>query len=119
MSTPKYVTVGGQYRREEGEPVLEHLDLIALQWSEKTGRKVSRAEVVKAFLDLQLKQHPIGEDEARRLRALPAFPAEPAPERPAKPRLTLATIDGRVLLQERSGDAGRVNQKKGKQPKAA
>lgn len=61
MSTTKYVTVGAQYRASEGAPVVEHLDLLAIKWSERLGKAVSRAEVVKALLEAGLQAHPVDE----------------------------------------------------------
>lgn len=106
MSSPKYLTIGAQYRAADGAPVVEHLDLLALKWSERLGKAVSRAEVIKALLEAGLEAHPIDEAEAARLRALAPAPAR---ERPSLPKLRLATIDGqRLLLEEEKGrgDAG-------------
>lgn len=118
MSSAKYLTIGAQYRKSEGAPVVEHLDLLAIKWSEKLGQAVSRAEVIKALLEAGLEAHPVDEAEAARLRALSPAPAR---EQPTRPRLRLATIDGqRLLLEEKGrGDAGIVIPKKGKHQRAA
>jgi hypothetical protein len=104
----KYVTIGAQYRAQDGAPVAERLDLLALQWSERAGREVSRTEVIKALLEESLAKYPIDESEAARLRALPKLARAPLPERPTRPRIVIATVNGQRVLQEKGcGDAGR------------
>ena len=118
MSGAKYLTIGAQYRASEGAPVVEHLDLLALKWSERLGKAVSRAEVIKALLEAGLEAHPIDGAEAARLRGLSPAPAR---ERPVLPKLRLATIDGQRLLVEEKGcgDAGIRTPKRGKHQRAA
>lgn len=119
---PRHLTISAQYRTEEGLPTVEHLDALALKWSEAAGKPIPRQAVIKVLLEAALKEHPVTDEEKARARSKAAAGRRTPPEQPARPHLTLATIDGQRYLVEEvkgRGDAGRVNQKQGKQPKAA
>lgn len=113
------VVLTASYKPADGQSVADHIDLLALRWSEGLGRRVARQEVIKALLEKGLQEHPISEEEAQRLRAkLP--PGTKITERPARPKLRLATVDGqRCLLEEGSGDAGSPQRRDRKHHKAA
>lgn len=95
--------VTAAYRAEEGRSIVEHLDLLALAWSEEREREVSRNEVVQALLEASLKEHPISPTEARRLKS----GKKPAKrKRAAPPRIRLIkSTDGKIVVRE-SGDGG-------------
>lgn len=83
--------------------MVEHLDLLALKWTDKLQRPVSRQEVIKTLLAAALEEHPVSADEARRLRARSRAERRVPP---AKPKIRLLRTDNGTVLVSESGDGG-------------
>lgn len=56
----------------------EHLDALALRWSEESGQAVTRSDVVRALLKAGLDAHPLDEADRQRARATGPRRAPPA-----------------------------------------
>lgn len=99
----RQIIVSAAYRPEQGKAIREHLDLLALAWSEERNRVVSRNEVLQALIEAALAEHPVTAEDARRLRQRSK---QDRPRRAPPPRIRLIKdTAGKISVRE-SGDGG-------------
>ena len=67
----------------------QDIDALALAWSERLGREVSRSEVVRTLLVRGVEGHPVTDDLRERVQAGERYRA---PARPSAPRLRIVDL---------------------------